>query len=505
MMQFGFSASPGRGASFSLRRASARLKPTLILLIIPALLSAADAKKEKARLPAELEQVFGLAMAAPPEFAADALLRIAGRTEDRDLRRDLIDLAFHAAAGAHNPFALETLPGAEADTVSQSVAAASRLGLDKLTLQTRAVRDLLPIDQERARQLFGELQKPAIPVAGCETALLPNVTPYYETLGDIIKSGFSKELIAKSEHVSYLVSALSRVSSVRELASAARLVAALDWPKNTFEIAFGAFTSRLSAMPTDSRTFMASANGIDEAIAQLTARARKMGVNTQGLVGAYRGFLVMEFKAARCADSIMPTGRMVDGEQRREIFAEDIRGDVAPLSFEEKTVESSDGYVAVERFWQSEPAQKVFQEATKLRQGPNGTNYTEAERRSREWTRQFSDVLNAVAGWKVSDESSEALYFHQKATVYEALLELTPSGDSMDRLTASFLGFMKGSNLQQTHPVEWFWHARAAFDRVRADRPDQAARIAAAYRESGILILVLEAALDAAAPRSAFR
>jgi hypothetical protein len=80
------------------------------------------------------------------------------------------------------------------------------------------------------------------------------------------------------------------------------------------------------------------------------------------------------------------------------------------------------------------------------------------------------------------------------------LLELVPAGDLSDKVIADFVRFLKTSNVQQDNTVEWFWHARSTVNRVRANHPEQAAKILAAYRASGNVVLLLEAMLDQVVP-----
>ncbi|MGA2216037.1 MAG: hypothetical protein ABSH31_22380 [Bryobacteraceae bacterium] len=61
------------------------------------------APAEIAKLPEPYQSLVDLAAGAPPEFAADALLRIVekGRPADEDARRGLIEEAFRSAAAAN--------------------------------------------------------------------------------------------------------------------------------------------------------------------------------------------------------------------------------------------------------------------------------------------------------------------------------------------------------------------------------------------------------------------
>src|SRR6185369_4249987 len=102
--------------------------------------------------------------------------------------------------------------------------------------------------------------------------------------------------------------------------------------------------------------------------------------------------------------------------------------------------------------------------------------------------------------WRSSAEKSEDDYYHQRAIVYEALLELTPQGDMRNRVFDEYVAFLRGSNLQTQNPVEWYWHARSTINRLRPTQPTEAARLLTAFAASGNLILTLEALLDRIAP-----
>ena len=116
-----------------------------------------------------------------------------------------------------------------------------------------------------------------------------------------------------------------------------------------------------------------------------------------------------------------------------------------------------------------------------------------------EWKRQLAEFLNDLANWSSGDERD---CYHQKAILYETLLETLPPGDLSDSVIESFVGFLKSSNLQRQSPVEWLWRARSMVNRVRPSHPGEAAKLLAAYRSSGNIVLMLVAMLDQVAPAS---
>jgi hypothetical protein len=483
-------------------RRNQRFATAALLAVLSLPSGGAEDPRPRPKLPPAVEKVYGLAMAAPPEFGARALLRVESKVADRALRHDLIEMAFRLGGAAQIPVRMELLPGVDVDSRSGSLAGAMNLRLDRLSLQSRSVLAMLQIDPQRGRELFTAMNHPELPVSQCSDTMVPDPGPYYEALGAVIRLGFSLKERNQESHIGFAVAQLSRLSSVRELEPAARMIAEGGWNRAQLELVAGALGTKLESMQPDSRGFFASAPALDTAIADVIARLRQNGSVTEPLAASYRNFLVAQLRAQRCADLGQPVGRIAQPGQRMELFGPDIRGELPALLTEEMTPKLLEGEMEVERYWQSDTARRIFQQCLQLRQAPGGSNYSDAARRTREWSRQLTDFLNTLDGWSASEEASETDYFHEKAIVYEALLELAPPGDLSDRVLEGFMTFLKSSNLSTQRPVEWYWHARSTLNRVGASSPQTAAKLAAAYRASGSMALSLDAALDEAAPES---
>jgi hypothetical protein len=111
--------------------------------------SESEDKEEKKA--ARIETFITYAQSVPAEFSADLLIQLAesGQIKDRKKRQDLLVEAFHTAAKAKQPLKLAALPGSAVDSRLGFRASAFRLGLDSLSLQTRAIKALLPLDKKR--------------------------------------------------------------------------------------------------------------------------------------------------------------------------------------------------------------------------------------------------------------------------------------------------------------------------------------------------------------------
>jgi len=84
-------------------------------------------------------------------------------------------------------FITTTDPEVDPETRSANRAASLNLKMDALSLQSRAVEEMLGIDPIRARELFAQMTAPAIVPASCEDSLLPDVSPYYEALTAVVE------------------------------------------------------------------------------------------------------------------------------------------------------------------------------------------------------------------------------------------------------------------------------------------------------------------------------
>jgi hypothetical protein len=129
-----------------------RFLPFLALYVAVGAAAPADST-QKASIQAALDMAHG----APGEFAADALLRIAALDAlETPQRVRLIEEAFHRADEAQQPYKRRNaMPNIPSNVQFQQRAFAQ--DLDALSLRTRAIEEMLPLDAGRARQLFLDL------------------------------------------------------------------------------------------------------------------------------------------------------------------------------------------------------------------------------------------------------------------------------------------------------------------------------------------------------------
>lgn len=232
----------------------------LVLLLIPTLLAPALFAADPLKLPEPLHSLSDLAAAAPPEFGADALLRIveSGRVTDRNTSRALVEQAFQTAASAKFPVRMQAIHSAMTDTEAGSLDQAYALGLDVLSLESRAVRDMLPLDPAKARDLFGQIATPALAPLTCDDALFYQPDAYYQALSAVVNGAFTAKEKAKEEHLNLLTDVLGQATSPLQLAPLAAAIESAGGTAAQRQLLWARFNGLMAAMQPDGRSLSAT-------------------------------------------------------------------------------------------------------------------------------------------------------------------------------------------------------------------------------------------------------
>ena len=415
------------------------MRPILVLLF------AGFLQAETPKLPEPYRSLVELAQAAPPEFAADAMLRVAesGQIKDPDAIRDLVEQAFRMAAGATFRVRMRGVPGTTTDTRSGLLSQAYDLKLDALSLQSRAVRDMLAIDKAKARDLFRDIPPPRLAPLTCDDAMVYDVADFYQTIGLIANTAFSEKERAKEEHINFVLDFVGQVVSPAQLAPLARVVKSVNATSAQAERLWTRFNGMLEDLLADERSYSAA----------LSAVSSESGPKMQASLEKYK---------------------------RQGLSCQDDAGGATPK---------------LERFWRTPKAKTLLEDGLKLRLAPDGHLFTEADRSTPEWQARLTDYLGDLEDWTPGQELSDTVYYHQKCLVFEALAELIPAGPQREKVLLDFLNFIGNSNLQRQSPVEWFIQANSVLERIRHSN-DAFSKLSEAYQHSGNSMLALEIALE---------
>jgi hypothetical protein len=495
-------------------------------------------EKKRPRLPAEIEEVIEDARVAPAEFASDALLRIAesGKVTDRDWRRDLLEEAFRLALGAQHPIRRSYL-GGSVDTRTGYLDMAFDLKLDALSLRCRAVKAMLAVDKEKARELFSEIQRPEIPPATCEDTLLYELDDFYDALKDVAQAAFTPDEMRQDEHIHFVASFIGSINSPRQTVPAVKTILALKVSPAQLDSLVHAFSGALKKISGDDRSFNSCSFVLSQNINQLVKVCAQRDVARDELLTAYRDYLIRHHNGNRCSDNAKNKGEMqapadliemwkkergLEYSDYIEFFNEKLRLEnqpsqkvIPPILKEELKPAKIEGAPKYYHYWQTPQAKSLLRGLRELRFGPmekqlaaqaekkSVAPLTEAQRETLEWKQRLNEFLQELRDWKVLHEASEADYFHQKCVTFGALIELTPSGPMRENLLLEYMAFLRENHFQRESLIEWYFHARELFPRLSYDKgEDGRAKAIEALSNSGDALLQLQAELEKMFPQA---
>jgi hypothetical protein len=221
-------------------------------LLIAVLLSASLMAVER-KFPPGLEPVAQLALSAPPEFAADGLLRLveSKKITDQKTAIDLTQQAFDLAGSAHFRVGMHAKPGSNRDTRAGLLGMAYRLNLDSVSLQSRAVAAMLQFDKTRARQMFSSIPPMELAPLTCEDALVYDVTPFYRALTAVMQQGFTAKERAKEDDVAFLMQYVGQVHSQAQVEPMEKTLKSAGLAPKQSEAVLAQFNGVVEAIPRD--------------------------------------------------------------------------------------------------------------------------------------------------------------------------------------------------------------------------------------------------------------
>src|SRR5262245_6307951 len=270
------------------------------LLIVVAAVKADDVPKRDP----EVEALVDWARTLPPEFAIDLLLRFANspKVTDPTWKRELVEDAWNRTYWVGEPYRLMALmPPADSRASAQTLGYDMRL--DRMSLQTRATRAMIPLSRERAREMFEWIDFELKP-SSCDNPMVPALDDYYDTLAILARSAFGTSSDDRADALLFLELYSWRASRPTEMASLAR---ALNLFKPTpdeaqyFESVVGWILDRGAKT---AREFATVGTDIVSRFSELDGIDRQNGVVGGALLRGLRRYLVAQATAPRCSDSL---------------------------------------------------------------------------------------------------------------------------------------------------------------------------------------------------------
>jgi hypothetical protein len=403
----------------------------------------------------KIENLVLLGHTAPPEVAADLLLTLAATqpTITKARKKELLEDAFRVAGDAREPIARRPW-SLLVDTRSGFKGAAFALGLDKLSLQTRAVTQMIALDKSRARIMFQEIALPKLPDLTCEDSLSYDPGAYYSTALAVSRDCFDENEKKAEQHVQFLAERLENVKSVSQVVPAMKMLVEATLSGDEMSLLISTLVGALGRISTDARgfAFVMAREPLGQTVWNLSGKAKYQQVPSVDLNRAIRAFVVKQMSGEVCQDAPWVDGRQVKVTGKvgdlNDVFSRPIvADDVRPLSF---------GAAAKDRqFWILPREKQLLMAAKDLRFGSGEEPLTLAQRQTDEWRKKLNDYLDLIEKWEPESEVSAEDYFQEKCNLYGALVDLCPDGALREVVLRAYAGYLREQNREYKGRIEW--------------------------------------------------
>ncbi len=449
--------------------------PTLVRLLIVVLLyclfgqshGATQSQQKAAELATLSQQIQDLTTSVPPELAAYALLRVVelkgvSKTEQQ---HQLIEQAYMLAG--QSPYAVRmTAAGGTDNTRATYLSEALTQGLDALSLRTRAVRAMLKIDPERARDLFQQLRPLALAKRSCSDSMLYDPAAYYLMAGQVYHQGFDQQAIAQGLPADFLESVFRDVDNASEVGPAADLLRTLQYEPEVLARAEGAFARSLSRIRGDYRSFAATQGNLTRNVTRL---AQVQGRASRSLLEAVRAYIIANESGEVCADNasastagLNSSATSPNADEFASLNQVLERNGITPIRATDvkpgRLIAASESNT--QAYWQSPAVESLLAQLKALRSGDKG---------SPQWQEAASSLLIALREWiDTSTEPSEEDFYIEKTALYSQMLSLTPADSSIyDEALSEYVAFLSEVPLSDDVQIFRLWNIQNLVRRTR--------------------------------------
>lgn len=462
-----------------------RLLGLVLLVVLPPAFGErpAHAGTEKHdTFPDKPRRVADIALAAPPELAADLLIRCSElRSPSVPQRVEWLLRAFNLAGSAIFPMPLTAPPGRTMATDSDTGTSimAFGLGLDTLSLHSRIVRDMLPLDRAKAMDLFRSIPPPSVPSRTCRDALVPSAAPYFDVVRAVYSAGFIPKERKNEEDFHVLSAAIGGISAPVDLDSALRLVL-LPSDNSQVERLANLYSDRLANVSGDDRSFGAKNNLLVHDIQLTAAKLSAKGMSAFTLVAALRTYLMRQLAGTRCAEGIDGPGVSPAVERDIEFFNTEVRNSagaaaaqIEPIRLNDIHPHFSPDVLAIRPYWTTPSARRLLMGLKQLSFGteekgaaartPGADGRTPSlgltQRMSPHWNANVREYLGELEGWRKDHTESEQDYFHMASIINISLAELIPDGELRRQSVRNQIALLQHSAMAKDNPPEWVFQA----------------------------------------------
>lgn len=417
--------------------------------------SKTGAEESKAASKLRLENLITRIRAASPEVQADLFITIATSNliSDKKQRIELLNEAFQAASQVEHSVRKKSW-GALIDTRSGFAQRAFDLQLDRLSIESRTISAIIPLDRLRAREMFQTVVLPKIESLDCKDSLVPDFTAFYATVVAIAQNCFTPEEMKAQAHIQFLT---DQIEAVRSVSQATAVLKAMDGAKLSDEELSRVVPGLAKAFAQTSEdprsfAFAVQREGLIATAEKFLSMLKKRGIPAEGLSTKVRDLLLRNMTGNVCADDSWLKNRQAALPPEIETINVHFKSpittdDLGQLRFAGKSVDVE--------YWTTANGKALLQNAKALRFANDGHRLSVEERDTEEWHQKLLAFLDQLDQWDSAGEVSEDDYFQQRCNMYRVLVDLCPDDLQRDAVLRAYGAYLKDSNRKYKGRIEW--------------------------------------------------
>jgi hypothetical protein len=421
-------------------------------------LAAQPTRPVRANEKSAIDPLIGLAYAASPEVGADALIRIVklgGVKEKAGI--DLLDRAFQLAQGASFAVAIRSVTPL-LDSRAGRIELALRPGLDRTSLQSRIVEQLLSMGQLKAAfKLFERIRLPEIPPASCEDAWVQDPTRFYTTLSNL-EARFSEDERNKGHDLAFVANYVYGVTSISQVDPVVQVLLPLTKRDGSSRLV-EALASRLAVLPADDRTFASWKQTAVGAVAALARQSEARGIPADSLRTGMSGFLLRQYSGVHCRDSGTPAEYRADLSRFLSMLSKRSDGSVFAMPELPEDIDRRGEAMKAESLWESPESRALLESFRMISSGQQVGRSGKSARAHTPVTESqrlvlVSEFQKKVDQWQPETRDGSRVQYYEKAELLRMLIRMSQDDETTLSACRSLLAFL-GANLSDTRRIEW--------------------------------------------------
>ncbi|MBI1874114.1 MAG: hypothetical protein HYS05_09525 [Acidobacteria bacterium] len=435
----------------------------------------------------QVDDLILLARAVPPEIAADTLIKLATGRSDMTpkARLALLDEAWALADNAQEPLKRHLVPGVDPNSRAGWLSRAFLLDLDRLSLRSRVLIGLVRDHPVDARNRFQTISVDVPPLT-CRDTLAYDMETYYQTAAIIARQAFSAAERARGDHLVFLENLIYGLRSPAQVPPIATLLIGLS-SRDELARLTGAFAMMLRGVHGDDRAFSytMSWHPLGDIIEKLALQCKARGVQAEGLLDAYRSYLVRHMSQRRCGAL---EGSQSAGEDAVSRFNSTLRvagyasfselppitkSDAEPASLENVDPPRDSSLATTARQLKSELGLAISARGSMM--VPVSTRGMPPRRGVMSMTtggrvfRSYEDLpvsievflkltvlKDRLATWRTGPRDDQEEYFQLKSGLYASLFDVTPVGPLSDEVLSDFVDLLAHHDSDRHSRAGWY-------------------------------------------------